>query len=72
MVIAILTYKMTGEPIVTNEAYIKNKRMLSIGKLSLSPNFEHTPKALSSKNIFSFSIIVDEYVAVNLGKSLVN
>lgn len=72
MVIAILTYKITGEPIVTKEAYIKNKRMLSIGKLSFSPNLEQTPKALSSKNIFSFSMVIGEYVAVNLEKSLVN
>lgn len=28
--------------------------MLSIGKLNFSPNLEHTPKALSSKNNLSF------------------
>ena len=72
MDIAMLTYKITGEPIVTNEAYIKNKRMLSIGKLSFSPKREQTPNALSSKNIFSFSIVIGVFVAVNLGKSLVN
>jgi hypothetical protein len=46
--------------------------MLSIGKLSFSPNLEHTPNALSSKNIFSFSMVIGWYVAVNLEKSLVN
>jgi hypothetical protein len=38
---------MMGDPRVINELYMKNKRMLSMGKLSFSPNFEQTPKALS-------------------------
>jgi len=40
-----------------NEVYIKNKRMLSIGKFNFSPNLEQTPKALSSKNNFIFSMV---------------
>ena len=35
---------------------MKNKRMLSIGKFNFSPSLEQTPKALSSKNNFSFSM----------------
>jgi tetratricopeptide (TPR) repeat protein len=42
--------------------------MLSIGKLSLSPSFEHTPKACSSKNIFNFSIIGGGLVSSKLSK----
>lgn len=42
--------------------------MLSIGKLSFSPKREQTPNALSSKNIFSFSMVIGEFVAVNLRK----
>lgn len=67
----MLTYRITGEPKVTNEAYIKNRRMLSIGKLSFSPSREQTPNALSSKKIFSFSMVLGDFVEVNLGKSLV-
>jgi tetratricopeptide (TPR) repeat protein len=36
---------------------MKNKRMLSIGKFNFSPSLEQTPKALSSKNNFSFSMV---------------
>ena len=50
---------------------MKNKRMLSIGKLSFSPMREQTPNALSSKNIFSFSIVIGGFVGVNLEKSIV-
>lgn len=46
--------------------------MLSIGKLSFSPKREQTPNALSSKNIFSFSMVLGGFVTVNLEKSLVN
>jgi hypothetical protein len=36
---------------------MKNKRMLSIGKFNFSPSLEQTPKALSSKNNLSFSMV---------------
>ena len=36
---------------------MKNKRMLSIGKFNFSPSLEQTPKALSSKNNFNFSMV---------------
>ena len=36
---------------------MKNRRMLSIGKRIFSPSLEHTPKARSSKNSLSFSMV---------------
>lgn len=42
--------------------------MLSIGKLRFSPKREQTPKARSSKKIFSFSMIIGGVDAVNLKK----
>jgi hypothetical protein len=47
-----------GEPKVMKELYIKNKRILSIGKFNFSPSLEQTPKALSSKNSFILFMIV--------------
>ncbi len=37
---------------------MKNNLMLSMGKFNFSPNFEHTPKALSWKNSLIFSIVL--------------
>ncbi|CAN5515213.1 hypothetical protein BH10BAC4_BH10BAC4_13400 [soil metagenome] len=38
---------MIGEPIVRNEAYMKNILMLEEAIPNLSPSAEHTPKAWS-------------------------
>jgi hypothetical protein len=38
-------YKITGEPKVINDAYIKNNLMLEVATPSFSPNLVHTPNA---------------------------
>lgn len=51
---------------------MKNKRMLSIGKCSRSPNREQTPNACSSKNNFIFSMVVAEWIQTKLLKKASN
>lgn len=40
--------------------------MLSIGKFNFSPSLEQTPKALSSKNNLSFSMVVAKWMLTNV------
>ena len=42
--------------------------MLSIGKFSFSPSLEQTPKALSSKNNLSFSMVGARWMLTNVSK----
>lgn len=44
--------------------------MLSIGKFNFSPSLEQTPKALSSKNNFSFSMVGVKWVLSNVLKKI--
>lgn len=44
--------------------------MLSIGKFNFSPSLEQTPKALSSKNNFSFSMVGVEWMFPNVLKKI--
>jgi hypothetical protein len=42
-------YRITGEPNVKNEVYIKNRRIDEVAIPNLSPSAVHTPKACFSK-----------------------
>jgi len=49
MINAKARYRITGDPKVKKEVYIKNNLMLEVEIPSFSPIRVHTPNALSSK-----------------------
>jgi len=75
---AIVKYKITGDPSVKKEAYIKYNLILLDGMLSMRPKYAHTPNMLHSIAFlkrcclvwWAFLIMLFTTTASNLVKTL--